>query len=126
MWVTEEQLGQKWANMLLKCRKCHFRNLRTQKRPRSRVPAPPVKFVLHVRRSLPSVNSSLCACARPKPMGWLRQSRELLKRTRADTDASSEEVVLSLEWKVTHLVICLYEKGCWYHSGVVLVSLNCD
>ena len=59
MWVPEEQLGQNWANMPLKCRKCHFRDLRTQKLPEGCVPAPSRNFLLHARRSPLSVNSSL-------------------------------------------------------------------
>ena len=40
VWVPEEQLGQKRANMLLKCRKSHFRDPRTQKLPWGLCPRP--------------------------------------------------------------------------------------
>ena len=46
VWIPDNQLGQNWAKLLLKCRKCPFRNSRIQKLPGGCVSAPSRKLIL--------------------------------------------------------------------------------
>ena len=64
VWVPEEHLGQSWAKLLLKYRKCHFTDPRIQKLPGGRVLAPSRKLALLAPLS-PSLGKFIAICLFP-------------------------------------------------------------
>ena len=66
MWVPEQQLGQNWAKLLLKCRNCHFKHPRIQKLHGGQVLIPPRKLELLTRLSRPLGNTMAMYLCPPK------------------------------------------------------------